>query len=83
MQDIIAFVEAVSQPNGRSEGSYGPTNYFLARFTTVQMPKKSVANYKETLNCSVVGTFNQCQREAGPQTDFENIVLRCLYVRIN
>lgn len=65
MQDFIAFVDAVSQPNGRSETAYGPTSYFLAKFTTVQMPKKGVANYEEKLKRSVVGEFNQCQREAG------------------
>lgn len=65
MKEFISFVDAVSQPNGRSEKSHGPTSYFLSKFTTVQMPKKNVANYEEKLRRSVVGEFNQCQREAG------------------
>ena len=65
MDNFLSFVDAVSQPNGRSENSYGPTSYFLSKFTTVQMPKKNVPNYQERLMRSVVGEFNQTQREAG------------------
>ena len=61
---FLGFVDAISQPNGRSVDSYGPTSYFLSKFTTIQMPKKSVPNYEDRLKRSVVGEFNHIQREA-------------------
>lgn len=54
-----------SQPNGRSSDSYGPTSYFLPKFTTIQAPKPSVSHYEERLARSVVGEFNRVQRERG------------------
>ena len=59
MDDFLSFVDAVSQPNGRSENSHGPTHYFLSKFTTIQMPKKNVTNYQEKLMRSVVGEFKE------------------------
>ena len=58
MDEFLSFVDAVSQPNGRSENSHEPTSYFLSKFTTVQMPRKNVPNYQEKLKRSVVGEFN-------------------------
>ena len=39
LQDFLTFVDANSQPNGRSVGSYCPTHYFISKFMTIQMPK--------------------------------------------
>ena len=62
MQDFLEFVDTNSQPNGRSADSTGPTHYFLPKFSTIQMPKNGVPNYKG-LQRSVVGECNCAQRE--------------------
>ena len=62
-EDFLSFVDINSQPNGRSADSSGPTFYFLAKFTTIQSPKKDVANYEQRVQRSVVGEFNRSQRE--------------------
>ena len=42
MNDFISFVDANSQPNGRSAESHGPIPYFISKFATIQTPKKNV-----------------------------------------
>lgn len=64
-EEFLEFVDANSQPNGRSADSSGPTIYFIPKFTTIQMPKSTVAHYEERLSRSVVGEFNRIQREQG------------------
>ena len=64
---FLQFVDANSQPNGRSADSSGPTSYFLPKFSTIQMPKITVAHYNERMSRSVVGEFNRVQREQGKQ----------------
>ena len=43
-EDFLAFVDANTQPNGRSASSFGPTHYFVSTFTTIQTPKQGVAH---------------------------------------
>ena len=64
---FLQFVDANSQPNGRSADSSGPTSYFLPKFSTIQMPKITVAHYNERMSRLVVGEFNRVQREQGKQ----------------
>ena len=64
-KEFLEFVDVNSQPNGRSADSTGPTFYFLSKFSTIQMPKNTVAHYEERLSRSVVGEFNRSQREKG------------------
>ena len=66
-QDFLQFVDANSQPNGRSADSTGPTFYFVPKFATIQMPKRTVAHYAERLSRSVVGEFNRVQIEMGKE----------------
>ena len=68
LNDFLAFVDANSQPNGRSGDSSGPTHYFVSKFATVQAPKPGCHHYEERLKRSVVGEFNRAQREAGRDT---------------
>lgn len=42
-----------------------PTFYFSPKFTSIQIPKKSVHHYQERVKRSVVGEFNRTQRESG------------------
>ena len=49
MEDFLLFVDVNSQHNGRSADSSGPTSYFLPKFSTIQVPKPDVPNYKECL----------------------------------
>jgi len=49
-EKFLEFVDANSQPNGRSADSSGPTFYFSPKFTTIQMPKKEVNHYQERLS---------------------------------
>ena len=67
MDDFLLFVDNNSQPNGRSADSHGPTLYFCSKFTTIEMPKKDVRNYKARLQRSVVAEFNRVQRELGKE----------------
>ena len=67
MNDFLTFVDQNSQPNGRSADSYGPTHYFLSKFTTIQTPKQGVCNYSERAQRSVVAEFNRAQRMAGKE----------------
>ena len=64
-KEFLEFVDLNSQPNGRSADSSGPTSYFIPKFSTIQMPKKTVAHYEERLSRSVVGEFIRSQREKG------------------
>lgn len=64
-EDFLQFVDNNSQPNGRSADSSGPTFYFSPKFTTIQTPKPSVAQYEDRVARSVVGEFNRVQREQG------------------
>ena len=64
MNDFLEFVDANSQPNGRSAYSTGATFYFLPNSSTIQFPKAGTVNYEERARRSVVGEFNQSQREA-------------------
>ena len=66
-KDFLAFVDANSQPNGRSADSTGPTYYFLSKFSTIQAPKPGVSNYEHSLQRSLVGEFNRAQAEAGKE----------------
>ena len=66
-EDFLAFVDANSQPNGRSADSTGPTYYFLSKFSTIQAPKHGDSNYEHSLQRSLVGEFNRAQAEAGKQ----------------
>ncbi len=69
LNDFLAFVDANSQPNGRSADSSGPTHYFVSNFSTIQAPKPGCSHYQERrLKRSVVGEFNRTQREAGRDT---------------
>ena len=65
MNDFISFVDANSQPNGRSAESHGPTSYFISKFATIQTPKKNVCDYEERVQRSVVGEFCRIQAENG------------------
>ena len=65
LEKFLEFVDANSQPNGRSADSSGPTFYFSPKFTTIQMPKKGVSHYQERVSRSVVGEFNRTQRDNG------------------
>ena len=65
MDDFLAFVDANSQPNGRSAESSGPTYYFLSKFSTLQTPPSNCPNFQERLQRSVVSEFNRVQRESG------------------
>ena len=65
LEDFLAFVDANSEPNGRSDD---PTHYFVSKFSTVQAPKPGCSHYQERLKRSVVGEFNRTQREAGRGT---------------
>ena len=53
-EDFLIFVDTNSQPNGRSEGSYGHTHYFLPQFTTLRTPKAGVKNSEERCKRSLV-----------------------------
>ena len=64
-EDFLKFVDANSQPNGRSADSTGPTFYFSPKFTTIQTTKQTVAHYEERVARSLVGEFNRVQREFG------------------
>lgn len=64
-ESFLKFVDANSQPNGRSADSSGPTFYFGPKFNTIQMPKKGVSHYQEQVSRSVMGEFNRTQRESG------------------
>ncbi len=68
MQDFLQFVDVNSQPNGRSDGSSGPTAYFLPKFDTVQTPKVGSINYEEHARRSVVSEFNKAQKDLGRGT---------------
>ncbi len=46
-EKYLEFVDANSQPNGRSGDSSGLILYFSPKFTTIQMPKKGVPHYQE------------------------------------
>ena len=61
--DFLQFVDNNTQPNVRSADYSGPTFYFTTKFATIQTPKPSVAHYEERLGRSVMGEFNQVQRE--------------------
>ena len=63
MADFLKFVDANSQPNGRSADSHGPTHY-ISKFSTIQIPKSDVPNYGERVRRSVVGEFCKAQSEA-------------------
>ena len=65
MESFLTFVDANSQPNGRSADSSGPTFYFLPKFSSLQMPAKDCPQYQERVTQSVVGEFNRAQRESG------------------
>ena len=65
--EFLAFVDANSQPNGRSQDSSGPTYYFLPKFSTIQSPKPGSPNYEQRRARSLVGEFNRAQREAGKE----------------
>lgn len=65
MNDFISFVDANSQPNGRSAELHGPTSYFISKFATIQTPKKNVCDYEEHVQRSVVGEFCRIQAENG------------------
>lgn len=68
LNDFLAFVDANSQPNGRSADSSSPTHYFVSNFAAVQAPKPGCPHYQERLKRSVVDKFNRAQREAGKGT---------------
>ena len=53
---LLNFVDCNVQPNGHSADS--STHYFVSTFTTIQVPKKGVANFEERQARSVVGEFN-------------------------
>ena len=67
MQDFLAFVDNNNQPNGRSADYHGPTFYFASKFTSIESPKKNVANYDVRLQRSVVGECNRAQRVLGKE----------------
>lgn len=46
-EEFLEFVDANSQPNGRSADSSGPTIYFIPKFTTIQMPKSMLLIMKK------------------------------------
>ena len=68
LQDFLTFVDANSQPNGRSMGSYCPTHYFISKFTTIQTPKQTVKNYDQRCTTSLAGEFNRIQQEQNKPT---------------
>ena len=39
MADFLKFLDANSQPNGRSADSQCPTHYFISKFSTLPIPK--------------------------------------------
>ena len=64
MQDFLSFVAINSQPNGRSADSF-LTYYFVPKFSTLQAPAPNSPQFQERLSRSVIGEFNQAQRECG------------------
>ena len=65
MEDFLTFVDANSQPNGRSADSSGPTFYFLPKFSTLQAPLPDSPQFQERMSRSLIGEFNRAQRECG------------------
>lgn len=63
MDDFLAFVDANSQPNGRSSDSTSATFYFLSKFSTLKTPKAGCPQYEEHLSRSLVREFNRAQHE--------------------
>ena len=66
--EFLSFIDENSQPNGRRLDSRNPTHYFLPRFTTISVPKKSDPKYDEKLRTSLVSEFNRTQSELGKAT---------------
>ena len=65
---FINFVDSNSQPNGRSDDSYGPTQYLIPKFVTIQAPKTGIQNYEERCQTSLTCVFNQLQQQSGMPT---------------
>ena len=62
---FLSFIDSNSQPNGRSDDSYGPTQYLIPKFVTIQAPKTEIRNYGERCKTSLTCVFNQLQQESG------------------
>lgn len=62
-QDFLTFVDANSQPNGRSVGCYCSSHYFISKYTTIQTPKRTAKNYNHRCTTSLAGEFNWIQQE--------------------
>jgi hypothetical protein len=62
-RDFLDFIDANSQPNGRSADSSSATHFLLPKFRTIQTPKAGVTNYEQRFQQSIVGVFNQVQGE--------------------
>lgn len=67
-RNFLKFVDANSQPNGRSEES-SVTHYPLPH---IQTPQKNVKNYELKLTTSLLGEFNRVQqlREHGTCSNY-------------
>ena len=66
--DFLQFVDANSQPNGRSADSASATHYLLPKFRTIQIPKSGACNYEKRVQQSPVGEFNRVQFENNQPT---------------
>ena len=68
MSDLLAFVDANSQPNGRQEGSYSAQFFFHPKFSRIAPPRQGEKNFEDKAHTSVVAEFNRVQRELGKST---------------
>ena len=68
LQKFLEFVDSNSAPNGRKEGSHGATYYFNPKFSLLQTPKTSDAQYQYKCNHSVLYEFNRTLQEEGMNT---------------
>ena len=68
LERFLQFVDANSQPNGRSSDSYGPQFYFISKFTRIVPPKKNDEHYNDVAKRSVISVFNTMQQHDGKDT---------------
>lgn len=61
--EFLEFIDQNSQPNGRRLDSKNPTFYFLPKFTSITVPKKSDPNYQSKLHSSITAEFNRSQTD--------------------
>ena len=62
---FLEFVDTNSSPNGRKEGSHGPTFYFNPKITMMRTPDKKISQYSYKCAHSVLFEFNRSLEEDG------------------